>query len=537
MGNSFSKSISNRVSHISNQAEGIIPRGVKRKREDEHEGETSTTFDEKSELNTPKRRRIQSTSKYIYQTLFLNGENSDVTILALGKNWNLHKLYLSQSPYFASMFGGSWKETDMSTIELNITDENIDETAFRIALGSLYKDDVFLKPVQVIGVVAVATLLQLDGLIEQCTALMVDTLSASTVCAYNSAAQVYGLGQFRQECLDWLKRNLMLSQDSNLLKDISMDLMKQLISSPDLCVYLVEMDIYTLLKKWIFLHHTPSWSGSIKDLQTDTQEFFKEKLKESENCYLELEEGKPFIPVFECIRWQSVINCAASIRTLESDRILPTGWLQGMYEYSWKRLLQVEQGLDKGPQELEEGVFEEQCTRCGRVLQKEGEYCWRWVGYSYGVDLLISLNNRLLSLKRNSDPRSCLQSLSGQPKRYIYYRLTIYSFDGNGRSKFSKSVGLKKIHLGPNEEEVMLLLEKDVQFPLHISFNVMVASPVANYCLPLLKVPCPPNVSTKGSQTEPIRICNISATQNITRSRTKDFNETSLVLDEEPEHL
>ncbi|KAL3876044.1 hypothetical protein ACJMK2_033930 [Sinanodonta woodiana] len=537
MGNSLYKSISNRVLDISDQAEGIVPRGVKRKRKEENDGTRSTTVDEKSELDTPKRRRIQSTSKYIYQTLFLNGENSDITILALGKRWNLHKLYLSQSPYFASMFSGSWKETDMSTIELNITDENIDETAFRIALGSLYKDDIFLKPVQVIGVLAVATLLQLDGLIDQCTALMVDTLSSSTVCVYISAAQVYGLGQFKQECLDWLKRNLMLSQDSNLLKDISMDLMKQMISSSGLSVFLVEMDIYTLLKKWIFLQHIPSWSGSSKDLQTDTQEFFKEKLKVSENCYLELEEGKPFIQVFECIRWQSVINCAASIRMLENDRILPTGWLHGMYEYSWKQLLQVEQGLDKGPQELEEEVFDEQCTRCGRVLQKEGEYCWRWVGYSYGIDLLLSLNNRLLSLKRNSDPRSCLQSLSGQPKRYIYYRLTIYSIDENGRLKFSKCVGLKKIHLGPNEEEVMLLLEKDVQFPLHISFNVMVASPVANHCLPRLKVPSPPNVTTKGSQTETIRNSNISGMQNITKSVTKDFNETSIVSLEEREPL
>lgn len=42
------------------------------------------------------RKRLKSTSKYIYQTLFLDGENSDIKIYALGQEWNLHKIYLSQ---------------------------------------------------------------------------------------------------------------------------------------------------------------------------------------------------------------------------------------------------------------------------------------------------------------------------------------------------------------------------------------------------------------------------------------------------------
>ena len=42
------------------------------------------------------RKKLKSTSKYIYQTLFLNGENSDIRICALGQAWNLHKVYLCQ---------------------------------------------------------------------------------------------------------------------------------------------------------------------------------------------------------------------------------------------------------------------------------------------------------------------------------------------------------------------------------------------------------------------------------------------------------
>jgi len=42
------------------------------------------------------RKKLKTTSDYIYKVLFMEGENSDVTINALGKQWMLHKLYLKQ---------------------------------------------------------------------------------------------------------------------------------------------------------------------------------------------------------------------------------------------------------------------------------------------------------------------------------------------------------------------------------------------------------------------------------------------------------
>lgn len=50
------------------------------------------------------------TTQYIYQTLFVEQRNSDIAVHALGKVWNLHKIYLCQSPYFASLFSGAWRE-------------------------------------------------------------------------------------------------------------------------------------------------------------------------------------------------------------------------------------------------------------------------------------------------------------------------------------------------------------------------------------------------------------------------------------------
>jgi BTB/POZ domain-containing protein 13 len=129
-----------------------------------------------------KRRNIRSTSEYIYSTLFKGGINSDVTITALNKEWKVHKLYLSQSLYFRSMFSGQWKESDEPLIQLNIPDENVDVEALDLALSSLYKDEVELTPSRICPTLAAASLLQLDGLKEHCVQFMKDNLKCVCFC-------------------------------------------------------------------------------------------------------------------------------------------------------------------------------------------------------------------------------------------------------------------------------------------------------------------------------------------------------------------
>lgn len=68
------------------------------------------------------RKKLVSTAQYIYQALYKEGKNSDVTVKALGEEFNLHKVYLCQSPYFASMFGGSWVETTKKFIYIDVVD-------------------------------------------------------------------------------------------------------------------------------------------------------------------------------------------------------------------------------------------------------------------------------------------------------------------------------------------------------------------------------------------------------------------------------
>uniref|UniRef100_A0A8C6FDA7 BTB domain-containing protein n=1 Tax=Monodon monoceros TaxID=40151 RepID=A0A8C6FDA7_MONMO len=295
--------------------------------EDEQEGDGQQRL-----LNTPWRKTLKSTSKYIYQTLFLNGENSDIKICAL-EEWSLHKMYLCQSGYFPSMFSGSWKESSMNIIELETPDQNIDIEALQVAFGSLYRDDVLIKPSRVIAILAAACMLQLDGLIQQCGETMKETI------------RTYGLDSVKKKCLEWLLNNLMTHQNVEHFKELSINVMKQLIGSSNLFVMQVEMDVYT----WMFLQLVLSWNGSLKQLLTETDVWFSKRRKDFEGMtFLETEQGKPFVSVFRHLRLQYIISDLASTRIIEQDSLVPSEWLSSVYKQQWLAMLRAEQDSEVG---------------------------------------------------------------------------------------------------------------------------------------------------------------------------------------------
>lgn len=150
-------------------------------------------------LFIPRFRKKLTTAQYIYQALFLEEKSADITVSARGKLWRLHKVYLCQSPYFASMFGGHWRETHKDFIDIDVVDPRItkecklaagflpDHVCLTVAsffaalftvFGSLYLDEVSLEPMDIISTLATATLFQLDGLIERCAEVMNESMNA-----------------------------------------------------------------------------------------------------------------------------------------------------------------------------------------------------------------------------------------------------------------------------------------------------------------------------------------------------------------------
>uniref|UniRef100_A0A8C7FMW1 Germ cell-less, spermatogenesis associated n=1 Tax=Oncorhynchus kisutch TaxID=8019 RepID=A0A8C7FMW1_ONCKI len=434
-------------------------------------------------LDTPRRKKLKSTSKYIYQTLFLNGENSDIRICALGQEWNLHKVYLCQSGYFSSMFSGSWKESNMMVIPLEIPDQNIDTEALQVVFGSLYRDDVLIKPSRVVSILAAACMLQLDGLIQQCGETMKENVSVKTVCGYYSSASIYGLDSVMKKCQEWLLNNLMTHQNVDLMKELGSDVMEPLIQSSDLFVMQVEMDVYTALKKWMFLQLNPSWDGPIKQLLADADTWLCKhrrwltKLGEEEP-FLKTEDGAPFTPVFRHVRLQYIINDLASARILERDNILPPDWLTSVYKSQWFAMLRTEHDNDNGPQDANKEEFESSSMRCGRKLTKDGDYCWRWTGFNFGFDLLVTYTNRFIVFKRNTLSQPCGGAVSLQPRRHLAYRLRLASFDNSGKLVCSRSTGYQLLTLEKDQEYVVMNLDSRLlSFPLYVCCNFQYTSP------------------------------------------------------------
>uniref|UniRef100_A0A8B9GHY3 BTB domain-containing protein n=1 Tax=Amazona collaria TaxID=241587 RepID=A0A8B9GHY3_9PSIT len=408
------------------------------------------------------RKKFKSTSEYIYLTLFLNGENSDIKIRALGEEWSLHKIYLCQSGYFSSMFSGSWKESSMNTIELEIPDQNIDVEALQVAFGSLYRDEVLIKPSQVVAVSAAACMLQLDGLIQQCGETMKETINAKTVCGFYKAAETYGLDSVKKKCLEWLLNNVMIHQS---------------LTTND---FLVEMDVYTVLKKWMFLQLVPSWNGSLKHLLSEADAWFAERRKDfdSDIAFLESEEGNQFLSVFAHLRLQHIVSDLASARIIERDSLIPSEWLSPVYKQLWFAMLRVEQENDIGPQEINKEELEGNSMRCGRKLAEDGDYCWRWTGFNFGFDLLVTYTNSCITFKRNTLSQPCSGSVSLQPRRRIAFRLHLASFDSTGRVTRGVTTGYQILSFEKDQEEVVMYLDSRLLiFPLYICCNFLYTSP------------------------------------------------------------
>ena len=95
-------------------------------------------------------------------------------------------------------------------------------------------------------------------------------------------------------------------------------------SSQGLFVMQIEVDVYNLLKMWVYVRLHPDCTGSWKDVREQTNAYFASRASDM-NCFLETDEGKPFIPAFRSIRLRHAVNDLRSIQLLDTDRIIPQG--------------------------------------------------------------------------------------------------------------------------------------------------------------------------------------------------------------------
>lgn len=426
----------------------------------------------------PRLQRPSDEFKSIYQAVVLRGEDSDIKIIAFGEEWNLHKVYLCRSGYFASMFSGSWRETNMDAVEIQMPDRHIDRESFHEVLGYLYCRHMVIPPFRVIAILATASMLQLDELIRQCEEIMLVSVSFQTVCSYYYSAENYGLQSVKSICHQWLLDNLIIQHNTELLLEVNVNLMKELVASSELLVIEVEMDLYTLLKKWMFLQLEPTWQGSQRALLSAANSWFTRYNSDSDGTpFLETDLGRTFVPVFQKLRFPYTICDLPSAHIMDQDALIPATWLTPVYKEQWRTLLQAEQSRELEPMDIYVSDPQGKSMRCGGRLRADEQCSWTWAGFIFGWDLIVCYVNRRIIFRRSAMNKSCGFGVSSLWQRKIAFRLRLISLDGTGRAVFRKDTDYQVLSLRKDQElEVVNLENQDLVFPMYVSCNFLYIS-------------------------------------------------------------
>ncbi|XP_019509591.1 PREDICTED: germ cell-less protein-like 1 [Hipposideros armiger] len=309
----------------------------------------------------------------------------------------------------------------MNTIEMQMSDENIDRDAFHEVLGSLYQDSVFIPPSRVLSILATASMLQLDKLIQQCGEVMKENVSAQTVCSYYYSAEKYGLPNISTMCFQWLLDNLMTQPNEQLLREVSLDPMKELIASSELLVMEVEMDVYTKLKK------------SKRELEG--------------TAFLETQQGRTFVPVFQQLCLAYIICDLSSAHTIDHDAVIPATWLNPVYKDQWLALLQAAQTRYLRIFHINVSGLHRNSMLFGAKIRRDEMCSWRWTGFNFGWDLVVSYTNRRLIFRRSVVNKCGGPRVSLLWQRKIAFCLRLASLDRTGSAVFRKDTKYKILSL------------------------------------------------------------------------------------------
>lgn len=286
--------------------------------------------------------------------------------------------------------------------------------ALDAVFGSMYSDEIEIDPKGVISVLATATLFHLDGIIDKCAEVMIETINAETAINYYEAACQYGCQNVKKSTFMWLEINLLCiyTKYPNLLRQISIELMTALISSPDLYVMQTEFSLYTLLRTWIYLRLNPGYDPENPQHQQELQMQYQQQQQQLESTnnanvattaftastrsnqssasasasasssssssansqsecntptggngdviqqyfitrkekrsFLSTPEGQQYLKPFLALRTQYLTNHHMDLKIVLNDNIIPKEWLHQHVLTHWNSILKVDHLPEEG---------------------------------------------------------------------------------------------------------------------------------------------------------------------------------------------
>ncbi|KAF1981535.1 hypothetical protein K402DRAFT_342235 [Aulographum hederae CBS 113979] len=134
---------------------------------------------------------------HLYTRGLLGGRHSDITIIAFGHRYALHRLILDRAPFFCNALSDPWVESTVREVPLHPVeiDANITQTSFELALKRLYGcGSSEEEDTESVGLFAVGCWLEMQDLVESSIDSILRQMKTETLGALVRlvTAQYYG---------------------------------------------------------------------------------------------------------------------------------------------------------------------------------------------------------------------------------------------------------------------------------------------------------------------------------------------------------
>lgn len=136
-------------------------------------------------------------ANHLHNRGLIEGRHSDVTVIAFGHRYALHRLILDRAPFFSSALSPPWLEASAKEITLRPEDAdvNITQRTFELALRRLYGfHDLTEEEPERFGMLATGSWLEMQDLIDDSTAAILRSLHTGSLshAIHMMTANCYG---------------------------------------------------------------------------------------------------------------------------------------------------------------------------------------------------------------------------------------------------------------------------------------------------------------------------------------------------------
>ena len=188
----------------------------------------------------------------------------DVHLVAEGAKFPAHRVVLAAAApdYFQAMFTGGFQENKMSQITLNDTSSQ----GLKCVLDAIYTAELSFSEENVCDVLAVASQLQLNEIVEYSKKFLIGNISAQNCLTFLAVAEKFDLQEVVGVCNKFVLENFDAVSQLPKFTDISKEQLCNYLSDDRLKTCNGEIDVYRATLKWF------ETNGSVKGSDKDSSD-------------------------------------------------------------------------------------------------------------------------------------------------------------------------------------------------------------------------------------------------------------------------